>query len=88
MDIVEEVKDTLQQALPDATIYVFDPLHDGVHLEAIVICPRFKGLSLVRQHQMVMFPLQDHFQEKLHALSIKTFTPEVWEKVKKNFKAI
>ena len=42
MSIGPEIKDTIQAALPDATIYVADP--DGEHFEAIVISPSFEGM--------------------------------------------
>jgi len=86
MNIVEEVKETLQSALPEAEIYILDPLQDGAHLEALVISPQFEGNGLVKQHQMVMHPLNDHFHGDLHALSVKTFTPKQWETEKVKYK--
>ena len=38
--------------------------------------PSFRGLSLVKQHQMVMRALQAEFDtERLHALELRTVTP-------------
>ncbi len=82
---LEDIKMTIQQAVPLSTVYVLDPMQDGQHLQALVISPAFAGLMLVRQHQMVMRPLKEAFAQSVHALALKTFTPEQWEKVKDQF---
>jgi len=84
MSIINEIKKTLKAALPDSEVYVLDPRNDQVHLEAIVISPLFIGVSLVKQHRMVMQPLNEHFNEGLHALALKTYTPEQWKKRQQN----
>jgi len=40
---------------------------------------------LIKQHQMVMKPLKQAFAESVHALGLKTFTPDKWEQEKNNF---
>lgn len=79
VSITEQVKKTILDALPDAEVMVVDPLDDGQHFEAVVISAQFEGVSLVKQHQMVMRPLTAAFATNLHALSLKTFTPSQWE---------
>ena len=81
----QEIKTIIQQALPDADVYVLDPQNDGQHFEAIVVSPSFEGQSLVKQHQAVMKPLKESFETTVHALALKTFTPEKWEAVKSNY---
>lgn len=76
--MVEQIKAIIEDALPDAEVYVFDPMNDGQHFESIVISPSFEGLSLVKQHQAVMKPLRTAFETDVHALQLKTFTPEKW----------
>lgn len=76
--IVNRVKETIERAIPDATVYVLDPMHDGQHLQAFVISPVFAGMMLIKQHQMVMKPLKEAMQQTVHALGLKTFTPEKW----------
>ena len=51
---------------------------DGAHFEAIVVSPRFAGLSRVRRHQLVYAALGERMREEIHALSMKTFSPEEW----------
>jgi acid stress-induced BolA-like protein IbaG/YrbA len=51
---------------------------DGAHFEAVVVSPSFAGLSRVRQHQLVYAALGERMREEIHALSMKTFSPEEW----------
>jgi acid stress-induced BolA-like protein IbaG/YrbA len=51
---------------------------DGAHFEAVVVSPSFAGLPRVRQHQLVYAALGDRMREEIHALSMKTFSPEEW----------
>lgn len=82
---IDEIKKTIESAVPNATAYVLDPNNDGQHFQAIVISPVFEGLMLVRQHQMVMQALKNAFAESVHALALKTFTPKKWEESKHQF---
>ena len=51
---------------------------DGAHFEAVIVSPSFAGLDRVRQHQLVFAALGSRMREEIHALSMKTFTPEEW----------
>ena len=77
--MVEEIKAKIQERLPDAVVQVMDPNQDGEHFQAVVISKSFEGLSLVKQHQMVMNALKEEFKEKVHALALKTFTPTQYD---------
>ena len=79
---VAEVKEIIEKAVPDSVAHVMDPMHDGEHLQALVISPVFEGMMLIKQHQMVMRPLKEAFAASVHALALKTFTPEKWREVK------
>lgn len=80
MDLPTQICETIKDVLPDATVIVRDPHNDGVHLEAIVISQQFETLSLVKQHQIVMKALEQHFSTELHALALKTLTPQQWDR--------
>ncbi len=74
------VQRSIQHHLSDAQVFVKDLTGGGDHLEAIVVSPDFAGMSRVRQHQMVYAALRDEMaSEAIHALALKTFTPEKWE---------
>ncbi len=52
---------------------------DGRHFEALIVSTQFQGLSKVRQHQLVYGALGERMREEIHALSMKTLTPEEWK---------
>jgi acid stress-induced BolA-like protein IbaG/YrbA len=52
---------------------------DGRHFEAVVVSGEFAGMSRVQRHQRVFQTLGDRMREEIHALSIKTFTPQEWQ---------
>ena len=51
---------------------------DGVHFEALVVSPAFAGLNRVRRHQMVYAALGDRMKQEVHALALRTLSPEEW----------
>ena len=51
---------------------------DGHHFEAIIVSPAFRGKSRVQQHQLVYAALGERMRAEIHALSMKTYTPEDW----------
>ncbi len=79
-----EIQQKIQTAIPDAEVHVLDPMQDGQHLQALVISPVFAGLPVFKQQQMVMAAVKDIFTV-VHALGLKTFTPEKWQEVKHNY---
>jgi acid stress-induced BolA-like protein IbaG/YrbA len=54
---------------------------DGTHFEAVVVSPEFLGKSMVQQHQLVYAALGDRMRAEIHALSMRTLTPEAWLKL-------
>jgi len=51
---------------------------DGHHFEAVVVSDAFAGKSRVQRHQLVYQTLGDRMREEIHALSMKTYTPQEW----------
>jgi len=51
---------------------------DGHHFEAVIVCEAFRGKNRVQQHQLVYKALGDRMKQEIHALSMKTYTPEQW----------
>ena len=85
MDL-NELKLKIQESVPESEVYILDPMNDGVHLEAIVVSSQFEAKPLVQQHRMVMNPLKNSFQtDVMHALGLKTFTPEKWREVRTQY---
>jgi acid stress-induced BolA-like protein IbaG/YrbA len=54
---------------------------DGTHFEAVIVSPEFAGKSMVQQHQKVYAALGDRMKAEIHALSMRTLTPEAWQKL-------
>ena len=52
---------------------------DGQHFEAIVVSDEFSGKSRLARQQLVYKTLGDRMHGEIHALSMKTYTPEEWE---------
>jgi acid stress-induced BolA-like protein IbaG/YrbA len=51
---------------------------DGHHWEAVIVSTAFQGKSKVQQHQLVYGALGERMREEIHALSMKTLTPDQW----------
>ena len=52
---------------------------DGQHFQAVIVSPAFRGKNRVQQHQLVYAALGERMREEIHALSLRTFTPETWQ---------
>jgi acid stress-induced BolA-like protein IbaG/YrbA len=51
---------------------------DGHHFEAVIVSGLFRGKSKVQQHQLVYRALGERMREEIHALSMRTLTPDEW----------
>jgi acid stress-induced BolA-like protein IbaG/YrbA len=77
------IETKIKTALPDADVQVNDTTGTGDHFEARVVSAAFTGKSMVQQHQLVYAPLKDVLATgELHALALKTYSPEQWAKAK------
>lgn len=74
----EEIKAIIENAIPSSIVNVEG---DGTHFEAVVVSSEFEGKGLLEQHQMVYKALGE-FMKGIHALSLKTYTPEQWKRVR------
>ena len=74
----DRIKKLVEGHLPDCTALVIDDVNDGRHFTAQVTSSAFSGLTRVRQHQLVYEALGDHMKSDIHALALKTYTPERW----------
>lgn len=70
----ETIRQLIQQGLPDAQVQVQGD--DGVHFEATVVSPAFAGKMPLARHRMVYATLGDLMGGAIHALALKTVTPE------------
>ncbi len=70
------IEQLIKAGLPDARVQVTG---DGSHFDAVVVSDAFTGLTPIKKQRLVMDTVKAQIASgELHALSIKTFTPEQW----------
>ena len=52
---------------------------DGEHFQALIVSAAFDGQSRVQRHQLVYAALGSRMREEIHALSMRTLTPQEWK---------
>lgn len=72
----EHVRNYIQQGLPCEHIHVDG---DGRHFDAVIVSKAFEGKGMLQQQRLVFQVLGDKM-DVIHALTMKTFTPEQWAK--------
>ena len=70
----DTIREMIEQGLPGAEVEVLGD--DGAHFEATIVSAQFEGKGLVARHRMVYNTLGDAMQSAIHALSMKTLTPQ------------
>lgn len=77
-----EIEAALQKVLAKPTVNVQDLTGGGDHFQVLVISSSFEGKKLVEQHQLVYGALEEALgSERIHALALKTMTPEEWDRL-------
>lgn len=71
----EDLEARLRAAFPDAEIGIDDLAGDGDHYRARIASEQFRGLSRIRQHQLVYAALGGQMGGDLHALALQTAVP-------------
>ena len=71
----ESIKHSIEGGLACQHVEV---MGDGEHFQALVVSDEFAGRSRVQRHQLVYAALGDRMREEIHALSMRTLTPQEW----------
>jgi acid stress-induced BolA-like protein IbaG/YrbA len=71
----EQLREYIAKGLSCETLEVSG---DGQHFEALIVSAEFAGKSRIQRHQAVYAALGERMREEVHALSMKTLTPEEW----------
>ena len=74
----DEIKSLIENGLSTAFVHVDG---DGTHFEAIVVSDEFSDKVLIDRHKLVYGTLGDAMKEDIHALSLKTYTPDQWNEL-------
>ena len=69
----QDIKQWISDGMPDSSVEVEG---DGQHFEAVIVSSEISGKSLIQRHQMVYGVLGDRMKSQIHALSMKTLTPD------------
>jgi len=74
-----QVESMIKTGLPDAQVQIQDLTGGGDHYQVVVVSSAFEGKGLVQQHQIVYGTVKQAMSsEAIHALSLKTYTPQAW----------
>ena len=71
-----DIEDLIKTGIPGAKVVIRDLAGDGDHYAAKVVSESFRGISRVKQHQIVYAALQGRMGGVLHALALQTSAPE------------
>ena len=69
----DDIKKWIEQNLADSEVEISG---DGRHFDAVIVCDGFAGKTRIQQHQMVYAALGDKMKDDIHALSMRTMTPD------------
>ncbi len=78
----ELLKTRLQAAFPDARMELEDLTGTKDHYQLAIASEQFVGKTPIEQHQLVYRALAEEMKGPVHALALKTFTPESWNRTK------
>ena len=69
---LEEIRNLIMEAMPDAEITIRDLAGDGNHYSATIKSKIFTGKSKIEQHKLVYKALKGKMGNELHALALNT----------------
>ena len=70
----DTIRQMIETGLPGSRAEVQG--EDGVHFEAVVVCAAFAGKLPLARHRMVYATLGEKMGGEIHALQLRTLTPE------------
>ena len=70
----DTIRQLIEQGLPGARVAVQG--EDGVHFEALVVSEAFRGKLPLARHRLVYATLGTLMGGEIHALALRTLTPE------------
>ena len=69
---LEEIRNLIKDAMPDAEITIRDLAGDSNHYSATIKSKIFTGKSKIEQHKLVYKALKGKMGNELHALALNT----------------
>ena len=90
---LEELQNIISKKISDVitvnhiNVYDYTAQHENhatfegnYHLSMTLVSPDFEGMTLIKRHQLVYKALDDYMHGEIHALTMKTLTPEEYKK--------
>jgi acid stress-induced BolA-like protein IbaG/YrbA len=74
----QQITELIQRGLPGSRATVAS--EDNVHFEALVVAASFAGLRAVQRHKLVYETLGALMGNEIHALALKVYTPDEYER--------
>ncbi len=69
----DQIKGWIEQGLSCEHVAVEG---DGHHFDAVIVSSAFEGKRMLECHRLVYDALGDRMRSEIHALSMKTYTPD------------
>lgn len=78
-----EIKARIETLAPGTSAELIDLTGTQDHWQAVIVSTAFAGKSLLEQHRMVFDLFKSEVaSNNVHALTLKTFTPEQYERAR------
>ncbi len=79
----QALEERIREGLGDVSLVQVTDLTGTLdHWEMVIVAGAFAGKSRIQQHKMVYAALGELMAGPIHALALKTYTPESWTKAK------
>ncbi len=73
-----DITPLIEAGFEDAVVTVVSD--DNTHFEAVIVASEFAGLRPLARHQLVYQALGSLVGNEIHALSIRAYTPDEWQR--------
>jgi len=78
----QELEEIVRKLVAVEVIEIVDMTGTQDHWKVMVVSKDFENKSRIEQHKLIFDPLQDRIKSnEIHALTLKTYTPEKWQKL-------
>ncbi|MBI2340122.1 MAG: BolA family transcriptional regulator [Deltaproteobacteria bacterium] len=81
--IIERLKPHHLEVINESPMHSV-PFGAELHFKVVAVSTAFEGKTPVQRHRMINDLLADELKEQIHALTMRTFTPDEWAKKEGN----
>jgi stress-induced morphogen len=72
----DDIEARIRSGLPGCLVRAVDMTGGGDHWQVLVVCDAFAGKPTLARHRMVYDLFQEELKGPLHALTLRTLTPD------------